>query len=137
MDQGLRAAGDAEYVLFTDADIAYLPGTVTALVQAARGSDRVLVSQMALLRAGTFWEGMLIPAFVYFFAQLYPFRRVNRPGGRTAAAAGGCMLVRRSALQAAGGLKGDPRRQDRRRGARRGCSNGGRRGTAGSGSRRT
>ncbi len=105
MDQGLRAAGDAEYVLFTDADIAYLPGTVTALVQAARGSDRVLVSQMALLRAGTFWEGMLIPAFVYFFAQLYPFRRVNRPGGRTAAAAGGCMLVRRSALQAAGGLE--------------------------------
>jgi hopene-associated glycosyltransferase HpnB len=61
------------------------------------------VSQMALLRAETGWERAIVPAFVYFFAQLYPFRRVNRPG-RTAAAAGGCMLVRRAALAAAGGL---------------------------------
>src|SRR5258708_21148163 len=60
---------------------------------------------MALLRADTRWERLLVPAFVYFFAQLYPFRRVNRPGARTAAAAGGCMLVRRSALEAAGGLE--------------------------------
>jgi hopene-associated glycosyltransferase HpnB len=59
---------------------------------------------MALLRARTGWERAIVPAFVYFFAQLYPFRRVNRPGGRTAAAAGGCMLVRREALAAAGGL---------------------------------
>jgi hopene-associated glycosyltransferase HpnB len=49
---------------------------------------------------------VVVPAFVYFFAQLYPFRRVNRPGGRTAAAAGGCMLVRREALEASGGLAG-------------------------------
>jgi hypothetical protein len=35
---------------------------------------------------------------------LYPFRRVNRPASRTAAAAGGCMLVRRRALEEAGGL---------------------------------
>jgi hopene-associated glycosyltransferase HpnB len=46
----------------------------------------------------------VVPAFVYFFAQLYPFRRVNVPGSRTAAAAGGCMLIRRSALEKAGGL---------------------------------
>ncbi len=105
MDQGLRAAGDAAYVLFTDADIAYAPGTVAALVRAAVTDDRALVSQMALLRADTRWERLIVPAFVYFFAQLYPFRRVNRPGARTAAAAGGCMLVRRSALEAAGGLE--------------------------------
>jgi hopene-associated glycosyltransferase HpnB len=104
MDQGLRAAGDAVYVLFTDADIAYRPRTLAALVRAAEADDRALVSQMALLRADTRWERLLVPAFVYFFAQLYPFRRVNRPGARTAAAAGGCMLVRRSALEAAGGL---------------------------------
>ena len=101
MAQGLRAAGEAEYVLFTDADIAYAPGALSALVRAA--GDRVLVSQMALLRTDTTAERLLIPAFVYFFAQLFPFRRVNRRG-RTAAAAGGCMLVRRSALEAAGGL---------------------------------
>jgi hopene-associated glycosyltransferase HpnB len=105
MEQGLRAAGGAGYVLFTDADISYAPGTVAALVRAAEGDDRGIVSQMALLRAGAFWERLLVPAFVYFFAQLYPFRWVNRPGARTAAAAGGCMLVRRSALTAAGGLE--------------------------------
>ncbi|HEY7145619.1 MAG TPA: glycosyltransferase [Streptosporangiaceae bacterium] len=103
MAQGLRAAGQADYVLFTDADIAYQPGTVAALVRAARDRDAVLVSQMALLRAEAGWERVLVPAFVYFFAQLYPFRRVNG-AGRTAAAAGGCMLVRREALAAAGGL---------------------------------
>jgi hopene-associated glycosyltransferase HpnB len=105
MQQGLHAAGNAAYILFTDADIGYAPGVVAALVRAAEADDRAMVSQMALLRAETFWERLLVPAFVYFFAQLYPFRRVNRPGGRTAAAAGGCMLVRRSALAAAGGLE--------------------------------
>ena len=106
MAQGLQAAGDADYVLFTDADIACRPGSLTMLVQAAEADDRALVSQMALLRADTGWERLLVPAFVYFFAQLYPFRRVNRPGARTAAAAGGCMLVRRRELMAAGGLDG-------------------------------
>ena len=105
MHQGVRAAGDAGYLLFTDADIGYAPGVVASLVRAAEADDRGLVSQMALLRADTFWEHLIVPAFVYFFAQLYPFRRVNRPGGRTAAAAGGCMLVRRSALEDSGGLE--------------------------------
>jgi hopene-associated glycosyltransferase HpnB len=104
MAQGAAAAGDADYLLFTDADIAYAPGAVTGLVRAAVAGGRGLVSQMALLRAETGWERAIVPAFVYFFAQLYPFRRVNRPGGRTAAAAGGCMLVRREVLAAAGGL---------------------------------
>jgi len=105
MRTGLSGAGDATYVLFTDADIGYAPGTVAALVRAAMADDRGLVSQMALLRAQTPAEQLLVPAFVYFFAQLYPFRRVNRPGSATAAAAGGCMLVRRSSLDRAGGLE--------------------------------
>ena len=104
MATGLRAAGECDYVLFTDADIGYAPGTLTALVRAAEAGDRALVSQMALLRADTGWERLIVPAFVYFFAQLYPFRWVNRPGSRTAAAAGGCMLVHRATLAAAGGL---------------------------------
>jgi len=119
MAQGLRAAGigagsdpgragradpGCGYVLFTDADIAWEPGALRALVAAAEGDDRDLVSQMALLRTATGWERVVVPAFVYFFAQLYPFRRVNKPGSRTAAAAGGCMLVRRGALEASGGV---------------------------------
>jgi hopene-associated glycosyltransferase HpnB len=104
MAQGVAAAGDCDYLLFTDADIAFGPSTVGALVRAAVTDDRALVSQMALLRADTGWEKWIVPAFVYFFAQLYPFRRIGRPGARTAAAAGGCMLVRRTVLTAAGGL---------------------------------
>jgi hopene-associated glycosyltransferase HpnB len=67
----------------------------------AGGRDEV--SLMARLRVETQWERLIIPAFVYFFAQLYPFRRVAR-WGRTAEAAGGCVLVRRTALEAAGGI---------------------------------
>lgn len=104
MAQGVAAAGECDYLLFTDADIAFGPGTVGALVRAAVTDDRALMSQMALLRADTGWEKWIVPAFVYFFAQLYPFRRIGRPGARTAAAAGGCMLVRRTVLAAAGGL---------------------------------
>ena len=91
-------------MLFTDADIAWEARTLRRLVAAAEGDDRDLVSQMALLRTATGWERVVVPAFVYFFAQLYPFRRVNVPGSRTAAAAGGCMLVRRGALEESGGL---------------------------------
>jgi hopene-associated glycosyltransferase HpnB len=110
MAQGLAAAGIPSagggpgYVLFTDADIAWEPGALRALVGAAEGDDRDLVSQMALLRTATGWERVVVPAFVYFFAQLYPFARVNSPRSRTAAAAGGCMLVRAGALERSGGL---------------------------------
>ncbi|NIH88451.1 glycosyltransferase [Amycolatopsis granulosa] len=99
--RGTGEAGDAEFLLFTDADIAHGPDSVTALVEAA--GERDLVSQMARLRTRTAWERLVVPAFVYFFAMLYPFRRVNGPG-RTAAAAGGCCLVRRTALERAGGV---------------------------------
>jgi hopene-associated glycosyltransferase HpnB len=105
MAQGMAAAGECGYLLFTDADIALEPGVVADLVRAAAADDRALVSQMALLRCETGWERWIVPAFVYFFAQLYPFRRVGRPRARTAAAAGGCMLVRRETLAAAGGLE--------------------------------
>src|SRR5579859_203842 len=101
---GLAVAGDAQYVLFTDADIAWEGRALRDLVRAAEAGDRDLVSQMALLRTATAWERVIVPAFVYFFAQLYPFARVNSARSRTAAAAGGCMLVRRAALERSGGL---------------------------------
>ena len=101
-----RPARSTGYLLCTDADIAYRPGTVAALARASAGGGFTLVSQMALLRTATRWEKLLIPAFVYFFAQLYPFRRVGVARSRTAAAAGGCMLIRAAGLDAAGGLDG-------------------------------
>ncbi|MCD0483746.1 glycosyltransferase [Streptacidiphilus sp. ASG 303] len=102
--RGVEEAGDAEYLLLTDADIAHGPDSLARLVAAAEGGGLDLVSQMARLRVRTGWERLVVPAFVYFFAQLYPFRWSNRPSGRTAAAAGGCSLVRREALERAGGV---------------------------------
>ncbi|MDT0381228.1 glycosyltransferase [Streptomyces sp. DSM 42041] len=97
-----RSRRAATYLLLTDADIAHPPDSLHALVRAARDGGLDLVSLMARLRVATGWERLVVPAFVYFFAQLYPFSRVNRPGGRTAAAAGGCMLLRADAADRAG-----------------------------------
>ncbi len=101
---GVSAAGPVDFLLLTDADIAHRPGSLSALVRAAHANRLDLVSQLARLRVRTGWERLIVPAFVYFFALLYPFRWSNRPGTRTAAAAGGCSLVRRAALARAGGL---------------------------------
>ncbi|MDA5286381.1 glycosyltransferase [Streptomyces sp. NPDC054904] len=95
-------AAEPEYLLLTDADIAHAPDSLRELVAAATGARLDLVSQMARLRVVSGWERLVVPAFVYFFAQLYPFRRINRPGGRTAAAAGGCVLLRTEAAVRAG-----------------------------------
>lgn len=121
MEQGLRfvqertnagpagAASPPEFVWFTDADIAHRPDTLAWLVSWAQGAEagreRVLVSLMARLSCRTAAERLLIPAFVFFFAMLYPFGAVACPKRRTAAAAGGCMLVRAAALRRAGGLE--------------------------------
>ncbi|MFI5763550.1 glycosyltransferase [Streptomyces sp. NPDC051563] len=91
-----------DYLLLTDADIAHEPDSLRELVCAATAADLDLVSQMARLRAVSGWERLIVPAFVYFFAQLYPFRWINRPGARTAAAAGGCVLLRTEAAVRAG-----------------------------------
>jgi len=108
MNQGLAHAtryGSPEYVLFTDADIAHARDNISQLVARAEIGRLQLVSLMAKLKCETAAEKLLIPAFVFFFAMLFPFSWVNNPARTSAAAAGGCMLVRREALEAAGGLK--------------------------------
>ena len=107
MHQGAAAASAAdppEFLWFTDADIAHEPWVLAALVDRAESDGLDLVSVMATLRVESAWDRLLIPAFVYFFAKLYPFRFVNSPRRRTAGAAGGCILVRGSVLERAGGL---------------------------------
>lgn len=98
---GLARARGPEYLLLTDADIAHEPGSLRELVAAARTGGLDLVSLMARLRVESVWERLVVPAFVYFFAQLYPFRRIAVDGSRTAAAAGGCVLLRADAAERA------------------------------------
>lgn len=98
---GLARARGPEYLLLTDADIAHAPDSLRELVAAARGGGFDVVSQMARLRVESLWERLVVPAFVYFFAQLYPFRRIGRKDARTAAAAGGCALLRAEAAERA------------------------------------
>jgi hopene-associated glycosyltransferase HpnB len=107
VSQGVeKAAGEdaPDYYWLTDADIAHVPDNLRRLVARAERGKLVLTSLMAKLSTKTAAEHFLIPAFVFFFAMLFPFRWVNDPKHKTAAAAGGCMLVRREALERAGGI---------------------------------
>ncbi|MFG2218718.1 MULTISPECIES: glycosyltransferase [unclassified Streptomyces] len=97
----LARTREPDYLLLTDADIAHEPDSLRELVAAAESGGFDLVSQMARLRVSSLWERLVVPAFVYFFSQLYPFRWVNRAGARTAAAAGGCVLLRTGAAERA------------------------------------
>ena len=108
MQQGVAYANTMpeppQYLLFTDADISYAPDAIARLVARARRGRLVLTSLMVRLNCESLAERMLIPAFIYFFQMLYPFAWVGETSRRTAAAAGGCMLVERHALEKAGGM---------------------------------
>ncbi len=102
---GVAAApGDRRYVLLTDADVVHAPDALRRLAAKAESDGLDLVSLMVKLHCASFAERLLIPAFVFFFQKLYPFPWVNDRRKRTAGAAGGCMLVRRAALDRAGGI---------------------------------
>jgi len=106
VESGVRAGSvhAPDWWWLSDADVQPAPDTLARLVAMgeARGLD--LVSLMVRLDPGRGWNALLVPAFVYFFQQLYPFPRVNDPAARTAGAAGGCVLVRAEALARAGGI---------------------------------
>jgi hopene-associated glycosyltransferase HpnB len=103
LHQGIEAA-TTDLLLFTDADIEHQPGHLATLVAKLTGDKLDLVSEMVALNCDSAAERALVPAFVYFFALLYPFDQVNDPASRTAAAAGGTVLIRADALRRIGGL---------------------------------
>jgi hopene-associated glycosyltransferase HpnB len=103
LEQG-RAAVRTPLTLLVDADIEVHEGLVPALLAQQRVGSRDLVSLMAVLEMRSAWEKLLVPAFVYFFKLLYPFRLSNGPGGLVAAAAGGCILLDTAVLGRIGGF---------------------------------
>jgi hopene-associated glycosyltransferase HpnB len=106
VEQGIARAEELkpEYLLLTDADIVHAPDTLAWLVMHAGAGGFVLTSLMAKLRCESLAERTHVPAFIYFFQMLFPFSWVSKPHASTAAAAGGCMLVRADALENAGGI---------------------------------
>ena len=102
--EAVRALPGATYFWFSDADIEHDPGLLHRLVAKAEAEDLDLTSLMVVLPSRSIAARLLLPPFVYFFAKLYPFAWVNDPRRHTAAAAGGCVLLRRAALDHAGGL---------------------------------
>ncbi|MFN6464257.1 MAG: glycosyltransferase [Nostoc sp. DedVER02] len=107
VEQGIKSASKfaPDYFLLTDADIEHDPSNLRRLVAKAVQEDLDMVSVMVRLRCDSFWEKLLIPAFVFFFQKLYPFRWVNNPKNSTAAAAGGSILIAREALERIGGIQ--------------------------------
>jgi hopene-associated glycosyltransferase HpnB len=104
VNESAAAAAAAEFFWFTDADVIHAPDTLRRLVSRAQADSLDLTSLMVLLRAETFAERLLIPAFLYFFLMLYPPKWIADRNSRTAGAAGGCILLRQAALKRAGGL---------------------------------
>ncbi len=96
--------GEAGLVLLTDADIVHEPEHLATLVAKLQAGRLDMVSEMVELRCASLAERALVPAFVFFFQLLYPFAWVNAPSRRTAAAAGGTVLLRRAALARIGGI---------------------------------
>jgi len=104
--QGVQEAArrKPDYLWLTDADIEHPPGNAAALAGRAASGDYALVSYMATLACRTLAERALVPAFVFFFFMLYPPAWIADPRRAAAGAAGGCMLVRREALEGIGGM---------------------------------
>jgi len=109
LSQGIAAARSrdhaVEYLLLSDADIVYAPQMLRWLVAHTVSRGALLSSLMVKLRCDSKPERALIPAFIFFFQMLYPFSWVNRADRATAAAAGGCVLVRAETLRDIGGIE--------------------------------
>lgn len=106
MNAGVRAASRhaPEWYWFVDADVVAAPNALSILVSHATRDDLSLASLTVQLEAKSFPERLLIPPFLYFFVMLYPPRWIADSKSRTAGASGGCLLLRRDALERIGGF---------------------------------
>ncbi len=103
--EGWEGDKERQWVLFTDADVLHPTTSLGSLLSKASTEDLDLVSVVAKRRCDTLWEWLLIPPFLYFFQMMFPFRSASDPRSRTAAAAGGVMLIRRRVFDDIGGLQ--------------------------------
>ncbi len=103
LEQGRRQVV-SPLILQLDADIELRPGVISALIK-RQAAGYGMVSVMAMLPAVATIQKLLLPAYVWFFMLLYPFRLANGPSPRFAAAAGGCLLIQSRVLAKLGGYE--------------------------------
>ena len=104
LEQGFRHV-NTPLTLLIDADIELRPGIVSVLRQKLKENSLHFISLMPQMRMVSFWERLLMPAFVYFFKMLYPFRLSNSGSLDVAAAAGGCILLETRLIKEMDGFK--------------------------------
>jgi len=104
LEQGRRLA-DSPMVMLLDADIELKPGVISGLKNRLISEEYSFLSLMAKPPLKSFWEKLLMPAFIYFFKLLYPFRISNSESNLVAAAAGGCVLTKTEVLSSIGGFE--------------------------------
>lgn len=102
--ESIQDADTPDYYWLSDADVTHDPDILVRLVSKARQDNLAMVSLMVTLNCKTFWERLIIPAFIYYFQMLYPFAATANPRSQIAGGAGGCILLRADALEAIGGI---------------------------------
>lgn len=104
LEQGRRLV-DSPMVMLLDADIQLQPGVISGLKNRLISEEYSFLSLMAKPPLKSFWEKLLMPAFIYYFKLLYPFSISNSKSKLVAAAAGGCVLTKSEVLSSIGGFE--------------------------------
>ncbi len=104
LEQGLQQV-QSPVMMLIDADIHLKRGVISGLLHRLNTEEYSFLSLMAKPSLRGFWEKLLMPAFVYFFKLLYPFKISNSKNNIVAAAAGGCVLTKTDVLKKIGGFE--------------------------------
>lgn len=104
LEQG-RQHVKTPYLILLDADIVLKDNLIHVVQEKVIDEQLQMLSLMAFLKMQSFWEKLLMPAFIFFFKLLYPFHLSNKPDSWIAAAAGGFIFIETKVLEELGGFE--------------------------------
>ncbi len=100
---GARAASDAEWLCFLDADMRAQPALLASALEAARARSIGLLSLAPRHRLESFAERLILPCGLYLLGFSQDLARIQAPGSGEVVATGQFMLLRREIYERAGG----------------------------------
>ena len=103
LDRGAAAAGEVEWILFTDADVVFAPGAVEAAARYAATRELDHLTGGPSIRARSLPLAGMVAAFGVLFGLFTQPWRAPIAGARSAVGIGALNLVRRRTYEAAGG----------------------------------